>query len=393
MWFLIILLTSEILTLVVIRQHFYDRSWMRYYLVITLNSILSIWLWILWFETVSYNGIFDEPSHIWMIMSLAGMISGVVIPRVIVTLFHFTGVALRRKAGGHSRILTNTGMIISLILFLVVLSGSLFGKFNIKTDRITVRPEGSNPELNGLKIVLISDLHLSSFYHHKDFVIKVMNRINQENPDLLINTGDFVSFGWREFGKFDTILRIAKGKYGNYAVMGNHDFGTYHPYFTEADKNNNVLHMNKLITLSGYKVLNDESVVARIGKTRIALAGVTTKGSFAKIIHGDLKKALSGTDTSDFKILLAHDPNQWRKEVTGNTDIDLTLSGHTHGMQIGILSKRLKWSPAKYFYPNWNGLYKKGEQFLIVNRGLGVLGIPFRICMPPEITVITLRTD
>jgi len=393
MWFLIILLITEILTLTLIRQHFYERSWMRYYFVIILNSILSIWLWILWFETVSYNGIFDEPDHIWMLMGMAGMISGVVIPRVIVVSFHFTGVVLRRKTGGHSRILTNIGMIVSMIVLLVVLSGSLFGKFNVKTDRITVRSEVSDPELNGLKIVLISDLHLSSFYHHKEFITKVMRRINEENPDLLINTGDFVTFGWREFGKFDTILRIAKGKYGNYAVMGNHDFGTYHPYYTEADKNNNVLNMNKMITSSGYKVLNDESVVVRIGKTRIVLAGVTTKGSFAKIIHGDLKKALSGTDTSDFKILLAHDPNQWRKEVTGNTDIDLTLSGHTHGMQIGILSKRIKWSPARYFYPEWNGLYKAGEQYLIVNRGLGVLGMPFRIWMPPEITVITLRTD
>jgi predicted MPP superfamily phosphohydrolase len=118
--------------------------------------------------------------------------------------------------------------------------------------------------------------------------------------------------------------------------------------------------------------------------------GVMTKGSFPEIIHSDLNKAYSGTDSADLKILLAHDPNQWEKDVTGKTDIDITLSGHTHGMQIGILTKRVKWSPARYFYPQWNGLYKTGEQYLIVNRGLGVLAIPFRIGMPPEITVITL---
>jgi uncharacterized protein len=176
-------------------------------------------------------------------------------------------------------------------------------------------------------------------------------------------------------------------------VMGNHDFGGYDPYFTDADEENNVLLMNKFITASGYKVLNDESEIINILDSRIEMIGVMTKGSFPNIIHGNLKKAINDSVSADLKILLAHDPNQWDKEVTGKTDIDLTLSGHTHGMQIGILTKKFKWSPARHFYPRWNGLYKLGEQFLVVNRGLGVLVFPFRIWMPPEISVITIFAE
>jgi predicted MPP superfamily phosphohydrolase len=386
----IILIITEILTIVVIRQQFYDTSWMRYYFFMMVNIMLSIWLWALWFKTVSFKGIFDEPEHIWMIMNLAGMISGVVIPRIIIILFHFTGKLLRRKAGGHSRLLTNTGIFISLAVFLTVATGTLYTRFNFKSDRIDLKIKNLNPELNGLKIVLISDLHLSSFYHHKDQMVKVMKEIKTENPDILINTGDFVSFGWREFGRFDTILNMAGGKYGSFTVLGNHDNGGYDPFFTEADKENNVLLMKKLMSASGYKILDDKSEIIKIKNARIEMIGVTTRGRFPDIIHGDIARAMSGSDSADLKILLAHDPNQWEKDVTGKTDIDITLSGHTHGMQLGIITKKFKWSPAKYFYPNWNGEYKEGDNYLVVNRGLGVLGIPFRIGMPPEITIITL---
>jgi len=249
------------------------------------------------------------------------------------------------------------------------------------------------PDLDGLKIVQISDVHLTTFYHHQNLLVEVIKQINDLNPDLVINTGDFINIGWRESGRFDTILSKARGKYGNFAVMGNHDFGAYHPFYSEAEKENNVLRMNNFIRSSGYELLNDEFTIINIGESKIAMIGVMTRGSFPGIVHGDLKKATTGIYGADLKILLAHDPNQWDKDVTGKTDIAVTLSGHTHGMQIGILTKNFRWSPASCFYPRWNGLYKEGEQYLVVNRGLGSLGIPFRIGMPPEITVITLNSE
>lgn len=393
MLLLIILIITEILTFTVIRQHFFDSSWMRYYFLVTLNTLISIGLWLFWFKLITFRGIFDEPIHIWIMMGLTGSVCGVVVPRIVLIIFHFTGVFTGRKKPGRGRFLTNIGLVISGIIFVIVVFSILFGTFNIKTERISLKVRDLKPELNNLKIVMISDLHLASFYHHKDDLIGVLDKINRENPDLILNTGDYISYGWREFGRFDTILSKIRSKYGNYSVLGNHDFGTYHPYFTEADKKNNVMIMNNLITASGFKVLNDESVMIKIGDTRVSISGVMTMGSFPKIIHGDLKKAVSGTDSADFKILLAHDPNQWEKEVTGKTDIDITFSGHTHGMQAGIYTRNFRWSPAGLFYPEWNGAYRAGDQYLVVSKGIGVLGIPFRIWMPPDVTIVTTSPD
>lgn len=326
-------------------------------------------------------------------MNFTGMLIAVVFPRAVLILFHFSGKLIRIKRGGHIKWLTNAGVIIMLLIFSIVALSTLFGRFNFKTEEVTVKIKDLNKDLNGLRIVQLSDLHLSTFYHHRNVLKKVMTEVNSLKPDLILNTGDFVSFGWREFDGDDTILSKAKSRYGNFAVRGNHDAGGYHPDFTEADKANNVLIMNNLIKSSGYRLLNDEFTIINVGDAKIGLIGVTTAGRHPNIIHGDLGKAINGLDSVDFKILLTHDPNHWVKAVTGKTDINLTLSGHTHGMQMGILTKKIRWSPAKYFYPHWNGLFSDGKQFQYVNRGLGVLAFPFRIWMPPEITIITLKSE
>jgi hypothetical protein len=393
MGLLFILIITEVLTLLVLRQHFYSKSRLKYFISIIIHVILSLWLWILFLEIITDKGFFDTPRHIWLLMSLTGMICAVVVPRVILIIFHFPGRLIKIKNGGHIRWLTNTGMTIMILIFSIIALGTLYGRFNFKTESVTIKIKGLNKDLDGLKIVQLSDMHLSGFYHHRNLLQKVMEQVNTHEPDLILNTGDFVSYGWREFDKNDTILSKAKSRYGNFAVMGNHDFGTYHPFFTEADRDNNVLIMNQQIRSSGYKVLNDEFTIVNVGDAKIALIGVITMGRHPDITHGDLGKAISGLDSVDLKILLSHDPNHWAKAVTGKTDIDITLSGHTHGMQMGIITKKFKWSPSQYFYPHWSGLYSDGNQFQYVNRGLGVLAIPFRICMPPEITVITLKEE
>lgn len=386
----IILIVTEILTFVVIRQHFYDRSWIRYYFLLTVNSLLSLWLWITWFRTVTFMGAYDEPANISNILIFRGMLCGIVLPRIVILLLHFAGRAIKRKTGINNRIWTNSGLIAAGLIMIIIIISSTLGTTEIKTEKYEVKVKDLKSDLNKLKIVMISDLHLSSFYHQRGLIEEVVRRINIENPDIIVNTGDFVTYGWREFDRFDTILSKSKAKYGKFAVLGNHDMGTYHPYFTDADMENNVKIIGRLINASGYTLLKDETYNMKIGNSRLALTGIVTKGSFTRLIHGDLNKALTGSDSADFKILLAHDPNQWKKDVVGKTSIDLTMSGHTHGMQMGIYSKRLRWSPAKFFYSEWGGIYRNANQYLIVNRGLGVLGIPLRICMPPEITIITL---
>jgi hypothetical protein len=393
MGLLIILIISEVFSLVVLKQHFFTNSKPKYVISLFIHIILSLWVWIFYFGSTSYNSFFDNPKHVWLMMIMTGLIIAIIIPRIIIILLHFTGKLINIKNGGHLRGLTNSGLIIMIIVFLTISVSTFYGRFNFKTEEVTIKINGLNKDLDGLRIVQLSDMHLTSFYHHKKLLQEVMDKVNQINPDILVNTGDFVSFGWREFERDDTILSKAKSRYGNFAILGNHDVGTYDPYFTEADKINNVLILNKLIKASGYQVLNDDFKKVKIGNATIALIGVTTGGRHPNMVHGDLKTAIAGLDSVDLKILLTHDPNHWAEAVTGKTNIEITLSGHTHGMQMGIITKKLRWSPSKYFYPHWNGLYRSGSQYQYVNRGLGVLAIPFRIWMPPEITVITVRKE
>jgi hypothetical protein len=391
MLLLLFLVITELLTILVFRHHYKGFSKTKYYLSNLINVILSLFMWMLYIEVKSYRGSFDNPAHIWLMMSLTGAFCAILLPRILLIIFHFTGWIIRFRKGGHIRSLTNTGIITWIIILLFVLAGVTAGRHNYKTDYVTIKTEKLNSVHDSLTIIQISDLHLAGFYRHKDELARVIDRINSYNPDLLINTGDFISFGWREFDRFDTILAAASGRYGSYAVFGNHDMGTYNPDFDAAGRDTNIARMDSLISSSGYRLLRDENVIIGWNGISISIAGITTSGRHPTIIHGDLKKAMEGTDSADFRILLSHDPNFWRRTVTGKTGIDLTLSGHTHGMQMGIMTKRLKWSPSVFFYPEWQGLFSEGSQYLYVNRGLGVLGIPFRIGMPPEITVIKLK--
>jgi predicted MPP superfamily phosphohydrolase len=392
---LVILILTEIFSLAVIRQRFFSSSKPAYYISLLIHIVLSLWIWILFFETSYHNSHYDDPRYVWQMMNLRGMLSAVVLPRIILIFLHFSGKLTKIKSGGYSKRYTNAGIVI-MVLFMISLGMSAFrGRFNFKTEKVTINVKGLKKDLDGLKIVQISDLHMATFYHHKKVLQDVMERINSYKPDLILNTGDFVTIGWREFERNDTILAKAVSRYGNFAVLGNHDFGTYNPDYTRADRTNNVLIMNNLVESSGYTVLNDDYKIIRIGQARVALIGIVTIGRHSHMIHGNLKHAMDGIDTikTDFKIFLSHDPNTWEKDVVGKTDINLTLSGHTHGMQMGIMTKKIRWSPARYFYPHWNGLYREGDQYQYVNRGLGVLTVPFRIWMPPEITLITLRSE
>jgi len=387
------LIITEVLTIKTLKDSLYRKSRGFYFTAVIIHILLSLWLWIIVIKALTYKGFFDNPDHIALLMNLAGLVCAVVVPRIILIVFHFTGKLAGIKRGRHLPWLTNTGMAFGFLIIIILASSAFYGRFNFRTEKTEIRIKGLNRDLDGLKIVQISDLHLASFHGHGDLLGNVMDRVNALNPDLLFNTGDFITYGWREFDANDTILSGAKSRYGNFAVMGNHDFGTYHPYFTEADRNDNVQIVSNLIRSSGYHLLMDTSAVVKIRGARIGLVGIITKGSHPNIIHGDMGKAMSGLDSVDLKILLSHDPNQWEKAVVSKTDMDITFSGHTHGMQMGICTKKFRWSPAEYFYPHWNGLYSEGKQVQYVNRGLGDLAIPFRIWMPPEITLITLKRE
>ncbi|OFY39871.1 MAG: hypothetical protein A2Z69_02660 [Bacteroidetes bacterium RBG_13_44_24] len=390
---IITLIVLEILIILVLKEYFYNSSKPKFYISLLAHSLLSIWLWFVIIVSVFHKGFFDTPCNIWMHLNMAGMFIAVGLPRMLLCLIHYTGKLIRSRKGGYLKGLTRAGLIISAIIISVIALGTFVGKFNIKTEEVTIKIKGLDEELDSLKIVQISDLHLVTFYKHHNRLLSVIDKVNSFNPDLIINTGDFVSYGWREFERNDTILSKARSRYGNFAILGNHDMGTYYPGLSAEERKVIAAKVNELATSSGYNVLNDENVILNIKGSEVALIGVETYGRHPDIVHSDPVIAAEGTDSADLRILLAHDPNQWREDVAGKTDIELTLSGHTHGMQVGIITKRFSWSPSKYFYPEWNGLFSEGDQYLYVNRGLGVMGVPFRIWMPPEITVLTLVAD
>ena len=386
MYFFILFIVTELITPIVIQQRFYNKSKKIFYLLCTAHVVMSIWFWILFIETKIYSGPFDDPSNIWNLMQIKGIMLAVTLPRIIIIITHFIG-----KFFKQNNWLSNAGLTIASLFFLIIAIGAFWGRFNVKIDNIEIKIDGLHNDLDGLRIVQISDLHLASFYRNGKFLSKCVNKINNCNPDLIINTGDFVSYGWREFGNYDTILSKAHSKYGNFAIFGNHDFGTYQPYLTETDKKNHILQINQKIKSSGYFILKDEHTIVNVKNAKIGIIGITTMGRHPSLYHGNIDSVLKGLDTVDLKIALTHDPNHFILAIEGKTDIDITLSGHTHGMQMGIMTKKIKWSPSKYFYPHWNGLYVSKKQYLYVNRGLGTIAIPFRIWMPPEITLITLK--
>jgi uncharacterized protein len=385
------LLILEVITIIGLRDRFRKTSGIIFIISIAVHVFLSIWIWYFLLRITTWKGEFDETASIWLRMNLMGFITAVIVPRFVFCLLHFTGRLIKIRKKGYIRWLTDTGIIVSIFTLFVTGLGTFVGRFNFKTEEVTVRIKGLPAGLNGFKIVQLSDMHLAGFHKNMDRLGYAVEKVNELQPDLLINTGDFVSYGWREFGRCDTILLKLRSRFGNYAVLGNHDMGTYLPGSTEEERSANVEKMTGLIISSGHRLLIDESEIALINGTRVAFIGVTTSGRHPDIIHGDVMTAMLGADSADFKILLSHDPNQWEMDVAGKTDIDLTLSGHTHGMQIGIITRKFMWSPSKYFYPHWNGLFRQENQYQYVNRGLGLLAIPFRIWMPPEITVIRLE--
>lgn len=386
---LVILIVLELLTFLVLKEHYSEYSKPKYYIILAINILYSLWLWIVFIRSTTYKGVFDAPQNVVSHMNLALGISAVLIPRFIVIFLHYTGRLFRIRKGGHSRVMTKTGIILAVVVFTIVGMSTLFVRFNFKTEEVTVSIKGLDPRLEGLKIVQLSDMHLASFYHHNKRLENVILKVNSLQPDLIINTGDFVTYGWREFDRCDTILAKSKSRYGNIAILGNHDMGTYLPNSSDADRKVNVTKIKELIAASGYRLLDNEHIIMDINGAKVEIAGVETAGRFPKMIHTDIGRITDGNDSANFRIILIHDPNQWRTDVCDKTDFELALAGHTHGMQIGIITKKIRWSPARYIYPEWNGLYTKGNQYLYVNRGLGVLGAPFRIWMPPEITLLT----
>jgi uncharacterized protein len=286
--------------------------------------------------------------------------------------------------------ITKIAFYFAVAIFIYIGQGILFGKYNYKTTNTVIKYEKLPESFEGFKIVQLSDIHIGSL-RNKAKVEKAIESINKLRPDIILFTGDLVNNLAKEMDGWEEIFAKLDAKYGKYSVLGNHDYGDYIDWPTEMDKKQNVLNVIEKHEMAGFKLLMNNSVPISDGIDTIYICGVENWGLPPFHQYGDLNEALIDIPKEAFKVLLSHDPSHWDAEVLPQTDIDLTLSGHTHGMQAGINFLGLKWSPVKYKYPRWSGLYKEEDQYLYVNQGFGFIGFPGRIGMPPEITVIELK--
>ncbi len=288
--------------------------------------------------------------------------------------------------------LKKVAVITAFIPFSGLLYGMLREAFNFKVKSKTIPLKQLPDALKGLKIVHISDIHTGSFISNSPLET-VVEMINGLQPDLVFFTGDLVNEIAEEALPFIDTLKNIQSRYGVYSILGNHDYGDY--YYsandTEGKKHNKEL-MQEIHRKLGWRLLLNEHEIIDINGQALAVAGVENWGAahrFPK--YGNLQQALKGVDKNIPTILLSHDPSHWDMIVkTQYPQIDLTLSGHTHGMQFGIEIPGLKWSPAKYLYKQWAGLYTHRHQHIYVNRGIGFIGYPGRIGISPEITVLEL---
>lgn len=273
------------------------------------------------------------------------------------------------------------------------LYGMVRGAYKFRVHKVKVSSPNLPEAFEGFKIVQLSDIHCGSFMSPEP-LIKAFNIALQQKPDAIFFTGDLVNNEATETEPHLEAYKMLKAPYGVYSILGNHDYGDYKMWQTPEDKIANLEALKDIQKQSGWNLLMNEHVAIEKDGQKIALLGIENWGgnlNFPR--YGKLDNAHAGTEEYPFKILLSHDPSHWDMQVSQEkkyNDIDLTLSGHTHGMQFGIEIPGFKWSPAKYIYKHWAGLYKQDNQFLYVNRGLGFLGYPGRLGIWPEITVIEL---
>lgn len=327
-----------------------------------------------------------------LISSLYGLTVSSFVPKlifvIVITVLYFTHYVFSEEAS--LIVIPVIGVFSGFLPFFVILYAIFKALYRFKTHHIKVKLDELPASFEGLRIVQISDLHLGSFNFRYHILDRAINKINHLKPDFIFFTGDLVNnYAW-ELRGWEIVLKKMSAKNGKYSVLGNHDYGDYGQWESSEEKQVNFESIKDFYKKIGFKLLLNEADRIENNGERIAIVGTENWGNPPFKQYGDLQKSLKNVKDIPIKILLSHDPTHWREEVVQNTNIALTLSGHTHGMQAGINLKNRKWSPIKYKYTHWAGLYNYRNQYLHVNRGLGWVGFPGRLGMRPEITFIEL---
>jgi len=332
----------------------------------------------------------------------------VYIPKIIITMILFGEDVFRVGFGSvnhfakivetdgflssRRKFVSQIGLGIAAIPFLSIIYGVTKGKYNYKVIKQAIFFPDLPESLDGFTITHISDVHSGSF-DNPDKINYAIDLVNAQNSDMILFTGDIVNTHAKEmYPWIDTFKRIKEHKYGKFSVLGNHDYGEYISWPSEAAKEENFQNIKNLYGQIDFKLMLNEHTFIEKGSDKIALVGVENWGTNFKKL-GDINLASKNLNKDDFKILMSHDPSHWDSEVQNHPKhFHLTLSGHTHGFQFGIeIPGVIKWSPIQYVYKQWAGLYENMGRYVYVNRGFGFHAYSGRVGIMPEITVIQLK--
>ena len=347
------------------------------------------------FEISSSSKVFSYYLTLIFLFLLAKTISlPIILIEDLFRLFNF----LKSKINTKSKINLKRRALISKLSLIVAslplpigLDGIFFGKYRYRIINHKIYFENLPEKFDGYKLVQLSDFHCGSL-ENKHMIDKAIKMINDENADLIVFTGDFVNNRFEEIKPWVKSFSKLKAKDDMISVLGNHDYGDYYRWSNKIEKEENFKNLLETQKKIGFRVLLNENKYIMRDDEKIAIIGVENWGARFNQM-GDIEKSVKNISKKDFKIVLSHDPTHWERILKDHPKkFDLTLSGHTHGMQFGIeIPGMIKWSPVQWVYKYWAGLYSYNGKYLNVNRGFGVLAFPGRVGIWPEITSITLK--
>lgn len=369
------------------------------FLFLTVNVAVYLYSFITIFSYDRSNG---QTPEFQMAM---GLLLTIAIPKLVIILILFGEDVYRwiiklisaisseetKPLAGRRKFISQLALGLAAIPFVSFIYGIIQGKYNYKVLKYQISFKDLPDAFDGYTITQISDIHSGSFTN-KEKIQYGIDLINEQKSDLMLFTGDIVNNKADEMDNWIAIFSQLEAKEGKYAVLGNHDYGDYMKWNNKQDKIDNFEAVKEIHKKIGFDLLLDEHRYLEKDGQKIALLGVENWGKGFKE-KGDLAKASAGVQKEDFKILMSHDPSHWEHKIKKDDfNYQLTLSGHTHGLQMGIeIPGWLKWSPSQFVYKQWAGLYEEFGRFINVNRGFGYHAFPGRVGIWPEITVIELK--
>lgn len=405
--FLAIVILAEYYSFVVVRGavRSLPPAWRNGLLVFYILMTLLTWAGLLFFRRIDWGSLPPMVRNIYVAFTMGFVIGKILVLVVMlgdeirrIVQWGFSKFKAAPPAGDAGSYITRSVFLqrMALLLGAGAVGGFLYGitnRYNYSVRRVKIAFKELPEAFRGLKIVQISDIHSGSF-DNTEAVARGVQKVLDEKPDIVFFTGDLVNNKADEVGDYQEVFARIKAPMGVYSTLGNHDYGDYARWPSAQAKIANLDKLKGIHAAMGWRLLMNEHVVLERGADKIAVLGIENwgaKAGFPK--YGDMAAAYAGLPEKNipFKILLSHDPSHWDAQVRKQyPDVQLTLSGHTHGMQFGVEIPGLKWSPVQYVYEKWAGLYQEAAQYLYVNRGFGFLGYPGRLGILAEITVIEL---